>query len=265
MSSQLEGRLLIAADFVPPQTLGKNWVGWVRGEVLTLAEELKDTGVILMLSSALRVCGYELIERVHAMGVKCGAHLALTGSEQSVREEAVLLNCFEPDLVTVHCGVGVRALQAFKSELQPDYLDAGGLMVRLLRTRIYGATMLGCMDENDVRILFHDSLGHASMNSISLARAAQLDGIVIGPIEASYVPKGASWEVVVGNIRPLGLAIKGEAGAGRRSRVMTPTEAIRAGATKLFVGRAVTQAEDRHSAVLRIQDEMMQARIKEPA
>lgn len=85
-----------------------------------------------------------------------------------------------------------------------------------------------------------------------LAHACKLDGVVCSAQEAAMLRAelGAGFRLVTPGIRPAG------AEAGDQRRVMTPAEALRAGATDLVIGRPVTAAADPLAALERIQSDM---------
>ncbi|HJX58738.1 MAG TPA: orotidine-5'-phosphate decarboxylase, partial [Thiobacillus sp.] len=82
-----------------------------------------------------------------------------------------------------------------------------------------------------------------------LAHACKLDGVVCSAQEAAMLRAelGVGFRLVTPGIRPAG------AEAGDQRRVMTPAEALRAGATDLVIGRPVTAAADPLAALERIQ------------
>lgn len=85
-----------------------------------------------------------------------------------------------------------------------------------------------------------------------LAQACKLDGVVCSAQEAAMLRAevGADFRLVTPGIRPLG------AEAGDQRRVMTPSEALRAGATDLVIGRPITGAPDPLAALKQIQSEL---------
>jgi orotidine-5'-phosphate decarboxylase len=91
------------------------------------------------------------------------------------------------------------------------------------------------------------------------ARAAGMGGIVCSAAEAAAVRSivGREMAVVTPGIRPAGSA------HGDQKRVMTPADAIRAGASHLVVARPIIGAVDRRAAAEAILAEMKDATIKE--
>lgn len=86
-----------------------------------------------------------------------------------------------------------------------------------------------------------------------LAEAAGMDGVVASPLEVALVRtavKNSDFIVVTPGVRPVG------SDAGDQARVMTPRDAILAGADYLVVGRPIIAAADPALAVQRILDEM---------
>jgi orotidine-5'-phosphate decarboxylase len=73
-----------------------------------------------------------------------------------------------------------------------------------------------------------------------LAKEAGLDGVVCSAREAAVLRSahGTNFCLVTPGIRPAGAA------AGDQQRVMTPADAVRAGAHYLVIGRPITQAAD---------------------
>ena len=85
-----------------------------------------------------------------------------------------------------------------------------------------------------------------------LTQACKLDGVVCSAQEASMLRAdlGADFRLVTPGIRPAGSE------AGDQRRVMTPAEAMRAGATDLVIGRPITAAADPLAALNQINFEL---------
>lgn len=91
-----------------------------------------------------------------------------------------------------------------------------------------------------------------------LAKESGLDGVVCSPEEIETVRNacGKDFYIVTPGIRPA------HAATNDQKRVMTPGEAIRAGANELVIGRPITAAHDPVEAVGRIAEEI-DAALKE--
>ncbi len=89
----------------------------------------------------------------------------------------------------------------------------------------------------------------------ALARAAGCGGLVASAQEARELRKalGEGFAIVTPGVRPAGAA------AGDQARVVTPKEAIAAGATYLVVGRPILEAPDPAKAARQIADEIAAA------
>ena len=81
-----------------------------------------------------------------------------------------------------------------------------------------------------------------------LAKAAGIDGVVCSPQEIAAVRAacGRDFLIVTPGVRPAGGAL------GDQKRVMTPEEAIKAGADLLVIGRPITGASDPAAAARQI-------------
>lgn len=130
--------------------------------------------------------------------------------------------------------------------------DASGSSMKLI-----GVTVLTSLDSGDLESVWGSELD-ASQVVLRFARLARdwgLDGVVSSAREAAAIREacGPDFLIVTPGIRPAG----GE--RGDQKRVLTPREALEAGASHLVVGRPVTQAADPASACRAILDEMAEA------
>jgi orotidine-5'-phosphate decarboxylase len=97
-------------------------------------------------------------------------------------------------------------------------------------------------------------LDHA-LRLASLARSAGCDGVVASAKEAAEIRRelGSGFAIISPGVRPAGAAHHDQA------RVVTPAEAIKAGATHIVVGRPITGAADPAAAADQIAEEIRRA------
>jgi len=126
--------------------------------------------------------------------------------------------------------------------------------------RILAVTVLTSYDDNDLKAAGYG----APVRSIVAARAEQarmigVDGVVCSPEEAPNVRAivGDNLALVTPGIRPAGTA------AGDQKRIMTPSDAIAAGADYLVVGRPILAAADPKAAAEAIIAEIAQQAARE--
>ena len=126
--------------------------------------------------------------------------------------------------------------------------------------RILAVTVLTSYDDRDLKAAGYD----APVKNLVAARAEQarilgVDGLVCSPEEAANVRSivGPEMVLVTPGIRPAG------AEAGDQKRIMTPGDAIAAGANYLVVGRPIIAAADPRAAAEAIVADIAQQAAKE--
>jgi len=143
------------------------------------------------------------------------------------------------------------AVRAICDQVNPAYLNvhaAGGAeMMRAAKqvcatgTKLLAVTVLTSMDDDNL-----ESVGQATPAADQVKRLAVLtqeaglDGVVCSAHEIKMLREtcGPEFTLMVPGIRPAG------AETGDQKRVMTPKNALEAGATHLVIGRPITQADD---------------------
>lgn len=148
----------------------------------------------------------------------------------------------------VKMGVTMLTLHAYPKAMKAAVEAAQGSNLCLL-----GVTVLTSMDEQDVIDAGYEYHPHTLvLRRAEQAKIAGMGGIVCSAAEASAVRKivGADMAVVTPGIRPAG------AERGDQKRVMTPADALRAGASHLVVARPIVGAVDRRAAAQAILSEM---------
>jgi orotidine-5'-phosphate decarboxylase len=133
-------------------------------------------------------------------------------------------------------GMTMLTLHAYPKAMRAAVEAAKGSNLCLL-----GVTVLTSMDESDLIDAGYEYDPHTLvLRRAEQARRAGMGGVVCSAEEAAAVRRvvGPDLAVVTPGIRPTG------SDPGDQKRVMTPADAIRAGATHLVVGRPIVKAPD---------------------
>ena len=216
-----EDRLIVALDVAEPHEafqLTSQLAGvasWVKvGSVLfslagrTLVKQLVDDGWNVFLDLKLHDVPHQVGMTVHAL------------SDLGVK------------LATLHTSGGPRMMEAAAKAAD----GSGAKELDLL-----GVTVLTSMDEAELASVGVVGTPAATVElRARLAKESGLDGVVSSALEARAIREivGDHFEIVTPGIRPKGVQ------SHDQKRVATPKEAIDAGASRIVVGRAITQAVD---------------------
>ncbi|MDB5703651.1 MAG: orotidine 5-phosphate decarboxylase [Sphingomonas bacterium] len=194
----------------------------------------------------------------HVGGIKLGLEFFMANGRAGVREMAELglpifldlkfhdipntvakaimaLRPLEPTILTVHAAGGRAMLEDAKAAAPTG-------------TKVIAVTTLTSLDGTDLASVGCPDDPHDQVLRLTeLAMRAGVDGVVCSGAEVAAAkklwPKGF---FVVPGVRPANGA------AGDQKRVVTPRQALDAGASILVVGRPITQAEDPDTAAREI-------------
>ena len=188
--------------------------------------------------------------RDHVGGVKLGLEFFMAQGPSGVRAMAdiglpIFLDVKLHDISNTVAGA-MRSIKPLELAIVNVHAAGGRAMMAAAReamspaTRVIAVTVLTSLDAGDLA-----DIGVAGAPDVQVARLAELtrsaglDGIVCSAHEVAA--RQAAWPggiFVVPGIRPAGSDI------GDQKRVMTPREALDAGASVLVVGRPITAAPD---------------------
>ncbi len=167
------------------------------------------------------------VEAIGRAGLPIFLDLKLHDIPNTVAKAVAALAPLRPAVLTVHAAGGGAMLSAAKAAA-----PAG--------TKVIAVTVLTSLDEADLRRAgVACTPGEQVGRLAALAREAGCDGIVCSGGEVATAR--AAWPggyFVVPGIRPAGEQV------GDQKRVVTPREALAAGASLLVVGRPITAAAD---------------------
>jgi len=122
------------------------------------------------------------------------------------------------------------------------------------RPKILAVTVLTSLRRSDLRrVGVADEVEHQVVRLARLARKAGMDGVVASPLEIARIRRecGRGFLIVTPGVRPAGLSTHDD-----QKRIMTPEEAMKAGADYLVLGRPIRDAPDPLSAVREVVAEM---------
>jgi orotidine-5'-phosphate decarboxylase len=146
-------------------------------------------------------------------------------------------------MINVHASGGAKMMSAAR-----DALDD-----RELKPLLIAVTVLTSMGKTDLeQIGIMQEPAEQVVRLATLAWESGLDGVVCSAQEAVVLRQniGPDFQLVTPGIRPAG------ADTQDQTRVMTPAQAIRAGASYLVIGRPITQADNPMDVLLTIQSEI---------
>jgi orotidine-5'-phosphate decarboxylase len=125
------------------------------------------------------------------------------------------------------------------------------------RPLILGVTVLTSHTQESLNeVGIEQKLEDEVVTLAQLCEASGIDGVVASPREIVPIRNAVDnpgFVILTPGVRPAGAAFNDQ------SRVMTPAEAIRAGANFLVVGRPITAANDPAQAAQKILEEIEQA------
>ena len=183
------------------------------------------------------------VERVARAGLPVFLDFKFHDIPRTVAAAVTAALPLRPFMITVHALGGAAMLRA----------AAASAAAGAERPLIVAVTVLTSLDDADMKEL--GLAGPVLDRVLALARLARncgLDGVVCSAQEAAAVRRelGPDFKLVVPGIRPAWAA------AGDQKRVMTPGDALAAGADYLVIGRPITGADDPADAARRIAEEM---------
>jgi orotidine-5'-phosphate decarboxylase len=176
------------------------------------------------------------------MGLRVFADLKLFDIGATLATDGMFLLQSKPELLTIACSTGIAAMRELKAKL-PD-------------TEVLGVTALTTFTDDDSQAMFTCSTDEAVMRLAQLAKEAGIDGLISSAKEAMALRAefGTLLSLNTPAIRPLWAVVEGD--DQNQARVMTPAEAIVAGADRIVIGRPIVESDNPYDATMRTLDEM---------
>lgn len=231
---------------------------------------MSDDRLIVALDVPNIVQGMELANRLGdsvsfykiGLGMLTGGGLALANELKQEHGKRIFL-----DMKFFDIGATVEAAVRGIAQFDFDFLTVHGdpHVVRAAKEgavgsnlKILAVTILTSLDRNDLDASCYKEgdVADLVLERAGKAMNAGADGVIASPQEAALIralPEASGKLIVTPGVRPTG------ADLGDQKRVMTPSEAIRAGVDHMVVGRPIHKAPDPAVAARAIIDEIRSA------
>ena len=150
-------------------------------------------------------------------------------------------------LVNLHALGGPEMMETAAREVQREFGDQ--------RPKLLAVTILtSSTAETLKRVGIDHPIEEMVLRLAKLAREAGMDGVVASPLEIAMIREacGPDFLIVTPGVRPSFAALDDQ------KRIMTPAEAVRAGADYLVIGRPIARAADPAAAAELIVDEIVE-------
>ncbi|HEY7746397.1 MAG TPA: orotidine-5'-phosphate decarboxylase [Desulfuromonadales bacterium] len=237
MKDEARKKLIFALDF-DAFAEAEKWVRLLCGQV----------GVFKVGKQLFTRCGPDVVRMVRAEGGEVFLDLKYHDIPNTVAMAGVEACRLGVRMFNVHA-LGGREMMA-KTVAEVDARYARGSKERPL---LLAVTILTSSSEETLREVGIERPVREMVPRLArLAQAAGMDGVVASPQEVDLIRAacGADFAIVTPGVRPASAALDDQ------KRVMTPGEAIAAGADYLVIGRPISAAADPVAVAERILDEM---------
>lgn len=231
-------RIIFPLDF-PDYNSAKKYVEILRGHI-----GLFKVGLELFVKE-----GPEILKLISGEGkAKIFLDLKFHDIPETVRGAMKSANALGAKFITVHCDEGRKLLEAA--------VETASGKTKILAVTVLTSLSREGLKEMGMREEFQDPL-KLVLHRARIAKSAGCAGVVCSGLEASFVRKefGNDFIIVTPGIRPSWSVIKND----DQQRIVTPSDAIKAGADYIVVGRPIRTAKDPVDAVKKIEEEIGEA------
>lgn len=208
-----------------------------RDAALALVQALRPRVTRFKVGMELfTACGPALVREILERGGQVFLDLKYHDIPHTVARAGVAAARLGVGMFTVHLSGG--PLMARRAA---DELEAHCQVHRIPRPRILGVTVLTSLEQADLEAIgVLRPVEDQVLALAEMAKTAGLDGVVASPREVGRIREscGANFLIVTPGVRPAGSEPDDQA------RILTPRQALEAGADFLVVGRPIVRAKD---------------------
>lgn len=236
-------KLFVALDVATPD------------EARQIVTELKDYGVGFKIGLQLFVAaGSSFVRELTDAGARIFLDLKFHDIPNTVAAASVEAARLGVYIFNLHAAGGREMMERTAASVR-EIVECEGCE----QPKIIAVTVLTSADEKTLgEIGVQNSPDEQVVRLARLTKSCGLDGVVASPLEISAIREncGEDFLIVTPGIR-LQSAISGD----DQKRVLTPAQAVRAGADFLVVGRPILRAENRRQAVENVLAEIESANV----
>ena len=221
-----------------------------KEEALAIVEELGDAvGAYKIGMQLYNAVGPEILDEVAKRNGKVFLDLKFHDIPNTVASAARTVANLGVFMFNVHASGGYTMMDEAVKALKEESEQLG-----VEKPLLIAVTVLTSMSEEEMQkeVGVSRSIGEQVVALAKMAKEAGMDGVVASPLEIEMIREacGPDFLIVTPGIRPRDAAL------GDQKRVKTPGEAVRDGADYLVIGRPITKASDRMTAVKDIVSEI---------
>lgn len=237
-------RIIVDADRnIPKTTKSSTILNWGIRTLEDICFELRGTGVYIQVNTLLKLLGYSAIELIHSHGLRAVADLKISDTGDNFNDHGVALQHFKPDLATVMCTTGEKAIRNLKAQL-PD-------------TELLGIPVPSDFSRTDCRSIYqHQNTATVTHNLAQTGIYAGLDGLVCSVVQSRSLRAAFSNNVSINclDISPDWSVEKGT--TKNQHHIIRLADAVALGADRLIIGSPITKSKDPYTATMRTLDEV---------
>ncbi len=237
---QIRNPIVVALDVDTPE------------QALSLVERLRGTvGMFKVGKQLFTAAGPDIVRRIIGMGEQVFLDLKFHDIPNTVAKAGIEAARLGVSIFNIHAMGGSKMMRATVDAVNETVEREG-----IARPLILGVTVLTSHTQESLsEVGIERKLEDEVVALAQLCEKSGINGVVASPQEIVPIRKAVdnpSFVILTPGVRPAGAALNDQ------SRVMTPGEAITAGANLLVVGRPITAADDPVMAAKKILEEIEQ-------
>lgn len=225
MSASPADRIIVALDGMGPE------------QALAFVQRVPELRWVKVGLELFTAAGPEVVAQLRDRGLRVFLDLKFHDIPATMAGACRSAASLGADLITVHAAAGSAALAAAQTAARDGAIAAG-----LPAPTLLAVTVLTSWEPSRLarELAIETPLAAYVPQLASLAASSGIGGCVCSPLEVASLRAAHAqpFALVTPGIRPQG------ADLGDQQRVLTPAEAIDAGASQLVIGRPITAAPD---------------------